>query len=207
MKLRTLKEIKDIKAKRVLLRVDYNVPLEKKELSNGKFKIVVRDDAKIRETLPTINYLLEKGAKVILISHLGRPKGIDNNLSMEPVGAALYRFFKDGMKGAKGEEDNNPFDFISKMSGGEIVLLENLRFNAGEEKNDAKFAKYLASLADIYVNDAFSVSHRAHASVSKITKFLPSYAGLLLEKEVNILSKLLSRQQKPFVAIIGGAKI
>ena len=208
MTLKKLKEVKNLKGEKVLLRVDYNVPLEKKKLSNGKYKMVVQDDTKIKETIPTINYLLEKGAKVILISHFGDPKGkIVKDLTMEPIGEALYKLLKEKMECTEIVKDNYPFDFIGKMAGGEVVLLENLRFNIGEEKNDTKFAKYLASLADIYVNDAFAVSHRAHASVSKIANFLPSYAGLLLEKEIEVLSKLLANPKKPFVAITGGAKI
>jgi phosphoglycerate kinase len=203
MKLKTLKEIKNLKGKKVLVRVDFNVPLKK-----SGAKIVVADDTRIRASLPTIKYLLEHGAKVILMSHLGDPGGkVKAALSLKPVGAALTKILK--MKGSA------PTDWVGKkglgkidaMKTGEVMMLENLRFHPGEEKNDVKFAAGLASLADIFVNDAFSAAHRAHASIVGVPKFLPSYAGFLMEKEINVLSGLLTKPKRPFVALIGGAKI
>jgi len=187
MKLRTIKEIKDLKGKRVLLRVNFNVPL-----LNGK----VADDSRIKAALPTIEYLLARGAKIILVSHLGRPKGVDKKYSLAPVAKRLEKLLGRKIKLVERKE-----------VGGNIVMLENVRFNLGEEKNDSKFAKELAGLADIYVNDAFPDSHRAHASIVGVTKYLPSYAGLRLEQEVSVLSALLKKPKKPFVALIGGAKI
>lgn len=203
MKLKTIDQIKNLRGKRVLVRVDFNVPLKKK---GGK--IVVADDTRISAAVPTIKYLLEHGAKVILMSHLGDPGGkVKKDLSLKPVGATLAKILR--MKGSapadwvgrKGSEK------IDTMKSGEVMLLENLRFHPGEEKNDAKFAAGLASLADIYVNDAFAAAHRAHASIVGVPKFLPSYAGFLMEKEVNVLSGLLAKPKRPFMAMIGGAKI
>jgi len=192
-----------LKGKKVLLRVDFNVPLKK---IGGK--ITVADDTRIVAAVPTINYLLAAGAKVILMSHLGDPGGkIKAELSLKPIGAALAKILR--MKGAA------PADWVGKkglekieaMANGELILLENLRFHPGEEKNDPKFAEGLASLADIYVNDAFAAAHRAHASIVGVTKFLPSYAGFLMEKEISVLGGLLLNPKKPFIAMIGGAKI
>lgn len=203
MKLKTIDEIKKLKGKRVLVRVDFNVPLKK-----FGAKIVVADDTRIRAAVPTIKYLLERGAKVILMSHLGDPGGrVKVELSLKPVGAALSKILK--MKGTAPTdwEGKKGLGKIDAMKGGEVMLLENLRFHPGEEKNDKKFAAGLASLADIYVDDAFAASHRAHASIVGVPKFLPSYAGFLMEKEVNVLSGLLTTPKKPFMAMIGGAKI
>ncbi len=203
MKLRTIDEIKNLKGKRVLVRVDFNVPLKK-----SGARIVVADDTRIRAAVPTIKYLLEHGAKVILMSHLGDPGGkVKVSLSLKPVGAALTKILK--MKGAA------PTDWVGKkalakmdaMKSGEVILLENLRFDPGEEKNDEKFAAGLASLADIYVDDAFAAAHRAHASIVGVPKFLPSYAGLLMKKELEVLGGLLTKPKRPFVGLIGGAKI
>jgi phosphoglycerate kinase len=203
MKLRTIDEIKKLKGKRVLVRVDFNVPLKK-----SGAKIVVADDTRIRAALPTIKYLLGQGAKVILMSHLGDPGGkVKNNLSLKPIGAILKKFLF--MKATA------PADWVGKkglkkidaMKTGEVMMLENLRFHPGEEKNDKKFAAGLASLADIYVNDAFSAAHRAHASIASVPKFLPSYAGFLMKKEISVLSSLLVKPSKPFIGLIGGAKI
>lgn len=203
MKLKTLKEVKNLKGKRVLLRVDFNVPLKK---VGGK--IEVADDTRIRAAVPTIVYLLKKGAKVILASHLGSPKGkIEKELSLKPVGAVLAKILR--MEGVATPDwvGKKALDNMNEMKEGELVLLENLRFDPGEEKNDPKFAKGLASLADIYVDDAFATAHRAHASVAGITKFLPGYAGFLMEKEVGVLSGLLTKPKKPFVGMMGGSKI
>lgn len=203
MKLQTIKEVKNLRGKRVLVRVDFNVPLKK-----FGAKIVVADDTRIRAALPTIKYLLEHDAKVILMSHLGDPGGkVKASLGLKPVGAAIAKLLK--MKGAAPTdwEGKKGLGKIDAMKNGEIMLLENLRFHPGEEKNDAKFAAGLASLADIYVNDAFAAAHRAHASIVGVPKFLPSFAGLLMKKEIDVLSGLLLKPKRPFVGLIGGAKI
>jgi len=174
--MKTLKDF-DFKNKRVLVRADFNVPLSQQ----GE----ILDDFRIRQTLPTIRYLLEKNARVILMSHLGNPGGkFVKELAMRPVAERLM-----------------------ELLGKKVELLENLRFNPGEENNDENFAKELAQKGDIYINDAFGVCHRNHASVSAITKYLPSGAGFLLEKEVTCLTRLSANPEKPLVAIIGGAKI
>ncbi|MFA0731836.1 MAG: hypothetical protein LKKZDAJK_001956 [Candidatus Fervidibacter sp.] len=198
MGLRTIRDV-DVQGKRVLVRVDFNVPIE-----NGK----VLDDWRLRATLPTIRYLAERGAKVILLSHLGRPKGKrDEQFSLRPVAQRLSELlgqpvqFADDCVGEVAEQG------VARLRAGEVLLLENLRFHAGEEANDEAFAQQLARLGDVFVNDAFGAAHRAHASVHAITKFLPSYAGLLMEREVTHLSRLLEAPEKPFVAVLGGAKV
>lgn len=196
------KTVRDIDAagKRVLVRVDFNVPLDK----NGR----VSDDTRIVEALPTINYLVEQSAKVILISHLGRPKGkIDEKYKMDPVAQRLSELL--GRTVAKIDEcvGAAPREAIEQMRGGDVILLENVRFHPEEEKNDERFARQLADLADIYVNDAFGTAHRAHASTAGVSEFLPAVAGFLMEKELDILGRLLIHPEKPFVAIIGGAKV
>jgi len=198
MGLRTIRDV-DVQGKRVLVRVDFNVPIE-----NGK----VLDDWRLRATLPTIRYLTERGAKVILLSHLGRPKGKrDEQFSLRPVAQRLSELlgqpvqFADDCVGEVAEQG------VARLRAGEVLLLENLRFHAGEEANDEAFAQQLARLGDVFVNDAFGAAHRAHASVHAITKFLPSYAGLLMEREVTHLSRLLEAPEKPFVAVLGGAKV
>jgi len=198
MGLRTIRDV-DVQGKRVLVRVDFNVPIE-----NGK----VLDDWRLRATLPTIRYLTERGAKVILLSHLGRPKvKRDEQFSLRPVAQRLSELlgqpvqFADDCVGEVAEQG------VARLRAGEVLLLENLRFHAGEEANDEAFAQQLARLGDVFVNDAFGAAHRAHASVHAITKFLPSYAGLLMEREVTHLSRLLEAPEKPFVAVLGGAKV
>lgn len=187
----------DIKGKRVLVRVDYNVPLK-----DGK----IVDDYKIRESLKTIKYLIKNKAKVVIISHLGRPIGLDEKLRMRPVAERVSKLL--GKKVQYAKEYIGPIinKKINKMHPGEVMLLENIRFNEGEEFNDKIFSKKLAGLCDVYVNDAFAVSHREQASVVGVTKHVPSYAGLLLDEEVSELSKLL-RPKKPFIVILGGAKL
>lgn len=190
----------DAAGKRVLVRVDFNVPLDK----NGR----VSDDTRIVEALPTINYLVEQSAKVILISHLGRPKGkIDEKYKMDPVAKRLSELL--GRTVAKVDEcvGAAPREAIERMRDGDVILLENVRFHPEEEKNDERFARQLADLADIYVNDAFGTAHRAHASTAGVSEFLPAVAGFLMEKELDILGRLLIHPEKPFVAIIGGAKV
>jgi phosphoglycerate kinase len=197
---RTIKQL-DLKDRRVFIRVDYNVPLK-----GG----VIGDDTRVRETLPTIKYALEQGAKVVVLaSHLGRPKGKPNpDMSLRPVAARLGELlgkpvaFAEDCVGAPAKEA------VDKAPKGGVVLLENLRFHPEEEKNDAAFAKKLAELADVYVDDAFGAAHRAHASVEAMVKLVPAAgAGLLLEKELEYLGQALESPARPFVAILGGAKV
>ncbi|NCN83050.1 MAG: phosphoglycerate kinase [Candidatus Pacebacteria bacterium] len=192
-RLRTVTK-KDVAGKRVLVRVDFNVPLEK---SGGV--VQVRDDRRLRAALPTIKLLQEAGAKIILISHLGRPKGaIVPELSLEPIAQYLKKKL------------NLPVTFSTNYDEPKldtIVLLENLRFYEGETTNDAGFAKKLAGLADVYVNEAFSNSHRNHASMVGVTKYLPSFAGVALTEESNMLASLTTEPKRPFVVVLGGAKI
>lgn len=187
-----------VKGRRVLVRVDFNVPIK-----NGK----VMDDSRIRASLPTIEWLKRNGAKIILISHLGRPSKKDSSLSLKPVSKQLSKLLKKKVSFVGDCASPLVQKTLSKMRNGDVVLLENLRFYSQEEADDKMFANYLASLADIYVNDAFGVSHRKNASVHAITKFIPSYAGFLLEKEVEVLSSLLKNPKKPFVVVLGGAKV
>ncbi|TSC95733.1 MAG: phosphoglycerate kinase [Parcubacteria group bacterium Athens1014_10] len=190
--LKSVKKI-NVKNKKVLLRADFNVPIK-----NGK----ITDNSRIKAVMPTIEYLVKNKAKIILISHLGQPKGTkDKKYSLKLIADYLKIKFLDDCLGKKTQKT------IQAMKPSQIILLENLRFYPEEEKNDPAFAKKLADLADIYVNDAFSVCHREHSSVSAITKFLPSCAGFLLEKEIKELSKILENPDRPFIAIIGGAKI
>ncbi|WP_129689888.1 phosphoglycerate kinase [Gottfriedia acidiceleris] len=189
----------DVKGKRVFCRVDFNVPM-----ANGE----VTDDTRIRAALPTIQYLIENGAKVILASHLGRPKGqVNEDMRLNPVATRLSE--KLGKNVIKADEAYGPKvqEEISKMNEGDVLLLENVRFYPGEEKNDEALAKEFASLADVYVNDAFGAAHRAHATTAGIAKHIPAVAGFLMEKEINVLGKALSNPERPFTAIIGGAKV
>lgn len=198
MKINSIRNLKSLKDKKVLLRVDFNVPIE-----NGKIK----DDYRIVSGLETIKYLLDKKAKIIIIGHLGDPKNSnDKNCSLKPVALRLKKLLNMSVKFIPAIEPEKISAALSKSSGDEIVFLENLRFNSGEKSNDIKFAKFLASLADIYVNDAFSVCHRKQASISAITKYITSYAGLLLERELIALNKVL-KPKKPMIAVMGGAKI
>ncbi|MDR2006386.1 MAG: triose-phosphate isomerase [Acidaminococcales bacterium] len=195
------KNIRDIevKGKKAIVRVDYNVPIK-----SG----VITDDTRIVKSLPTVRYLLEEGAAVILMTHLGRPKGKpDPAFTVRPAAERLQELlgtkvlFASDCVGAVAEEA------AARLEPGEILMLENLRFHAQEEKNDPEFSEKLAKLADVYVNDGFGVSHRAHASVDGITRFLPSVAGFLLEREINFLGKALEHPRRPFAAILGGAKV
>jgi len=190
----------DIKGERVFIRADFNVPLDE--------NLIITDDRRIRSTLPTINYAIDEGAKVILSSHLGRPKGkVDPKFSLAPVAKRLQRLLNKEVVFAPdciGSQAENP---VSKMKEGDVLLLENLRYHPEEEKNDEDFARALARLADVYVNDAFGAAHRAHASTVGITKFLPSAAGFLLKKEIEYLKGAIDNPVKPFVAILGGAKV
>lgn len=199
MSLKTINDIENIKGKKVVVRADLNVPTE-----DGK----ITDNSRIERFAPTAKLLSDKGAKVIIITHFGRPKG-------KKLPEFSVAFMKDSLSKAIGK----PVEFvddtigekventISKMNDGDIILLENVRFYAEEEANDAEFSKKLASLGEIFVNDAFSTSHRAHASTEGITKYLPSYAGLLMEEEINALTKALENPAHPAIAIVGGSKV
>lgn len=188
----------DLHNKAVLLRVDFNVPIKDGE---------IRDVTRILRALPTIQYLVNASAKIIIISHFGRPKARDNNLSLKNVIDTLSQLLNKKVKFIDDCFGEKVQRAVSVMDAGDIILLENLRFYKEEEQSDSNFAKQLASLADIYVNDAFSCSHRAHASISRITEFLPSYAGFCLQDELKYLEKAVSFKAKPITAIVGGAKI
>jgi phosphoglycerate kinase len=190
----------EIKGKRVFIRADFNVPLDE--------NLQITDDRRIRSTLPTINYAIDEGAKVIISSHLGRPKGkIDPKFSLAPVAKRLQRLLNKEVIFAPDCIGSQVENIISKMKEGDVVLLENLRFHPGEEQNDEDFARSLANLAEVYINDAFGASHRAHASIVGIPKYLPSAAGFLLKKEIEYLKGAVENPVKPFVAILGGAKV
>lgn len=189
-----------LKGKRVLVRVDFNVPRDKK---TGE----ITDDRRIKEALPTIKYLADKGSRVILVSHLGRPAGVTEDLRLTKVGERLGSLL--GKKVLKlddciGEEVENS---IASMKDGDVTLLENVRFYKEEEENDENFAKKLAALSDVYVNDAFGTAHRAHASTEGVARVIPGVCGFLIQKELEIMGKALTEPKKPFVAIIGGAKV
>lgn len=189
----------DMQGKRVLCRVDFNVPLKGLEIT---------DDTRIRAALPTIDWLRDRGAQTILCSHLGRPKGkIDDDLRLAPIARQLSGLIDQPVTALQTTIGEDAKDVVDKMKDGDIVLLENLRFNPGEEANDPSFARELASLADIYVNDAFGAAHRAHASTVGVAEVLPAYLGLLMQSEVKTLGKLLHDPEHPFAAIIGGAKV
>ena len=197
--MRSIKDELKLKQKKILLRLDLNVPLDNEKIT---------DTTRIDKILPTINFLLKNEAKIIILSHVGRPKGkIINGLSLKPVCENLKKKLNENIKlitkSLKEIDSNDLFDNDNEK----IVMLENLRFYQEEEENNNEFAKRLASLADIYVNDAFSCSHRAHTSIVEITKFLPSYAGLQLNLEIDALTKITSEIKKPITCIIGGSKI
>jgi phosphoglycerate kinase len=191
----------DLKGKRVFIRADFNVPLDE----NGN----ITDDGRIRSTLPTINYALDAGAKVILASHLGRPKGKPNpKYSLAPVALRLNRLLNKEVKFAKDCIGPDVEHAVQGMRPGDVLLLENLRFHAEEEQNDEAFSKALAAITDVYVNDAFGTAHRAHASTYGITKFVKyAVAGFLMKKEITYLQKTVANPVRPFVAILGGAKV
>jgi len=194
----------DVRGKRVLVRVDFNVPIETR---SGKIRVT--DDTRIRETLPTINYLREHGAKTILMSHFGRPKGKRiEKYSLRPIGDYLHSVIHQPVIFSHDTIGDVPKTIIDHMQSGDVALLENLRFQPGEEANDPEFAKALAELGDLYVNDAFGAAHRAHASTVGITKFMEKSAmGFLMEKELKFLKEGLEKPAKPFVVILGGAKV
>jgi phosphoglycerate kinase len=190
----------DVAGKRVLVRVDFNVPIDR----NGK----IEDDTRIRACLPTITYLIDHKARVILCSHLGRPHGrVDEHLRLGPVARRLSEIIQRPVEALRKAIGPGVVRAVSEMQDGELVLLENLRFYPGEEENDPEFARELSGLADLFVNDAFGVSHRAHASVVGLAAYLPCVAGLLMEKEIVQLSRLLEDPARPFAAVMGGAKV
>ncbi len=189
----------DVAGKRVFVRVDFNVPL-----ADGK----VTDDSRIRASIPTINALLAAGASLILASHLGRPDGkVQDGLRLRPVGQRLTELLRRNVPVTGDALGLGTEDAVKRLRPGEVLLLENLRFHAEEEANDPAFAAALAAYADVFVNDAFGTAHRAHASTVGIAKLLPAYAGLLMEREIEMLSKLLDAPERPFAAILGGAKV
>ena len=196
------KTIEDIQVngKRVLVRCDFNVPLDQ--------NLNITDDNRIVGAMPTIKYLIEHGAKLILCSHLGRPKGeYEEKYSLKPVAKELSKRLGKDVKLSPEVVGEKTKELVNAMKDGDVVLLENLRFRNEEKKNDPEFAKELASLADIYVNDAFGTAHRAHASTEGVTHYLPAVAGFLIGKELDIMGKALEDPKRPFVAVLGGAKV
>lgn len=199
MNKKTIRDI-DLKNKKVLVRCDFNVPFDEE----GK----ISDNRRIVAALPTIKYLLENNCKIILCSHLGRPKGeFKKEFSLRPVAEELSRLLNIEVKLAEDVIGKSAIDLTNNMNNGEIVLLENVRFEAGEEKNDEELSKKLASLAEVYVNDAFGTAHRAHSSTTGVASYLPAVSGFLIEKELEFLGNALENPQRPFVAILGGKKV
>ncbi len=197
---KTIKDI-DVNGKKVLVRCDFNVP---QDLETGK----ITDNRRIKGALPTIQYLINNNAKVILCSHLGRPKGeVNEKYSLKIVAEELSNLLGKEVKLAKDIVGESAKELVANMKDGDIVLLENVRFDAREEKNDKEFSKKLADLADIYVNDAFGTAHRAHSTTAGVAEFLPAVSGFLIEKEIKFLGEALQNPERPFVAILGGAKV
>ncbi len=197
--IRTIRDFHDLKGKKVLLRADFNVPLD----SFGD----ILDDTRIREEIPTIKYLVDQGARVIVCSHLGRPKGYDKYLSLFPVATKLMKYFPNKVRFCDKTSVNDVKSWFPRMDEGDILVMENLRFDSREEENDPVFVSELASLADYYVNDAFGSCHRKHASTYGVAIKLPSAIGFLVEKELKVFSKALENPVHPYVAVFGGAKI
>lgn len=195
---KTIRDV-EVAGRRVLVRVDFNVPLD----NEGR----VADDTRIRAALPTIRYLVDHAAKVILISHLGRPKGVTEGLRLDPVAGRLSELLGSPVTKAPDSVGPDVERMISKMRPGDVLLLENIRFYPEEEKNSAEFAQRLAALGDLYVNDAFGTAHRAHASTEGLAHYLPGVAGFLMEKEISVMGKALETPDRPFIAILGGAKV
>ncbi|WP_424768560.1 phosphoglycerate kinase [Paenibacillus sp. sgz302251] len=199
MNKKSIRDVAELAGKRVFVRVDFNVPLE-----NGK----ITDDKRIRETLPTINYLIDKGAKVILASHLGRPNGqVVEELRHTASAVRLSELLGKQVTKANEAIGAAVEAQIGAMNNGDVLLLENVRFYEGEEKNDPELAKAFANLADLFVNDAFGAAHRAHASTEGIAHILPAVSGLLMERELEVLGKALNNPERPFTAIVGGSKV
>ena len=194
-----IKDQENLNEKRVLLRLDLNVPLK-----NG----IITDQTRIDKILPVINFLIKKRSKILVISHVGRPKGkVNKDLSLKPICENLEKKINQKISLIKDDILELKRDDLFNNSKEQIIFLENIRFYKEEEKNDTNFSKHLSKLADIFVNDAFSCSHRAHASVNKIAEFLPSFAGLQLETEINALKKVTTEIEKPVACIVGGSKI
>ena len=197
--MRSIKKETNLKDKKILLRLDLNVPLD-----NGK----ITDSTRIDKILPTLEFLIKQNSKIIILSHIGRPKGkVVNELSLEPICEDLRNKLNENVKLIKKNVNEINNEDLFKNIDEKIIMIENIRFYLEEEKNDPGFARHLSSLADIYVNDAFSCSHRAHASIHEISNFLPSFSGLQLDLEVNALTKITSEIKKPITCIIGGSKI
>ncbi|MBO8156843.1 MAG: phosphoglycerate kinase [Bacillaceae bacterium] len=198
MNKRSIRDV-ELKGKKVFCRVDFNVPMEE-----GK----ITDDTRIKAALPTINYLVNEGAKVILASHLGRPKGkVVEELRLDPVAQRLSDLLGRTVTKTDAVSGEEVREAVSRLEDGDVLLLENVRFHPGEKENDADLAKEWASLAELYVNDAFGTAHRAHASTAGVAEHLPAVAGFLMEKELNVLGQALESPERPFTAIIGGAKV
>jgi phosphoglycerate kinase len=194
----TIRDV-DLADKRCFCRVDYNVPMKGTEIT---------DDTRIKASLPTIKYLMDQGAKIVLATHLGRPKGkVVDSLRLDPVALRLSQLLDAEVRKLDDCIGDEVEQAVTGMKPGELVLLENVRFHLEEEKNHREFARKLASLGDIFVNDAFGTAHRAHASTAGVAEFIPGYAGFLMEKEINALGTLLLSPGRPFVAVIGGAKV
>ena len=189
----------ELKGKKVIVRVDLNVPMK-----HG----AITETSRIEKILPTLKLLIEKEAKIIILSHIGRPKGkIITDMSLEPISKKLSQYLNKEILFNKNQINENTVSEINKISNGSIMMLENIRFNEGEETNNEEFSKKISNLGDIYINDAFSCSHRSHASIEGITKHIPSYFGLQIMKEINVLKKITSEIKKPVTLIIGGSKI
>ncbi len=199
MNKKTIRDL-DVRGKRVLVRCDFNVPQDKQDLH-------ITDDRRIREALPTLNYLLEHGAALVLMSHLGRPKAREEKYSLKPVAARLQELLGRPVQMASDVIGDAVTAQANALKPGDVLLLENVRFYPEEEKNDPAFAAQLAKLGDVYVNDAFGSAHRAHASTRGVADYLPAVAGFLMEKELNYLGGALENPKRPFIAILGGAKI
>jgi phosphoglycerate kinase len=197
---KTIEDV-DVRARRVLLRVDFNVPVDEESGA-------ISDDSRIRAALPTINYLRDRGATIILCAHFGRPRGkVVDAMRLAPARRRLEELLGVPVVDADGPAGDRPRSCIEQLPQGGIAMLENLRFDPREEKNDPSFARELASLADLYVNDAFGAAHRAHASTAGVAGFLPAVAGLLMERELEMLGKALHSPERPVVAVIGGSKV
>jgi phosphoglycerate kinase len=198
MNKKTVKDI-DLKGKRVLMRVDFNVPMQ-----DGQ----VTDDKRIKASLPTIKYILDQGTSLILMSHLGRPKGgPEPEFSLRPAADVLSSHLSVPVKMAPDTVGPEVEKMANDLKPGEVLMLENTRFHKGEEKNDLELAKQMAALADVYVNDAFGSAHRAHSSTEGVAQFLPAVSGFLMEQELEYLGRAVQNPERPFVAILGGAKI
>ena len=189
----------ELKGKKVIVRVDLNVPMKNRTIT---------ETSRIKKILPTLKLLIEKEAKIIILSHIGRPKGkIISEMSLEPISKKLSQYLNKEVLFNKNQISENTVSEINKISNGSVMMLENIRFNEGEETNNEEFSKKISSLGDIYINDAFSCSHRSHASIEGITKHIPSYFGLQIMEEINALKKITSEIKKPVTLIIGGSKI